>query len=145
MTTYSSPEVTLKADASTVFSKISNLENLRTMLDKVSPDKIPADKRQMFDNIKITADSIEVPGGPMGSLIFRVVEKRPPELIKLNGEGIPIAMSLAMHVKPEGETESKARVDIEIDIPVMLKPMVGGQIQKMANQFGEVLGAIPFA
>lgn len=144
MTTYSSGKVNFPASAEAVYDKLSNLENLKSLLDKVPADKVPEDKRQMFENLKITPNSIEVPGGPMGNLVFRVTEKVAPTLIKLTGEGIPIALSLDMHIEPVSENSSSAKVDINIDIPAMLKPMVGGQIQKMANQFGEVLGAIPF-
>lgn len=145
MTTYSSKEVILPASAEVVFDKLSNLENLRSLLDKVPADKVPEDKRQMFENINITSDSIEVPGGPMGNLKFRVTEKTAPSFIKLTGEGMPIEMNIAMTVKPVSDTSSLAKVDFNIDIPALLKPMVGGQIQKMADQFGNVLGAIPFA
>ena len=145
MSVYSSEEIKLNAPASSVYDKLSNLENLRGMLDKVPADRIPEDKRQMFENIKITPDTIEVPGGPMGNLVFRVVEKESPKLIRLKGEGIPIEMALVLHIKPLTDTTSGAKVDIDINIPAMLKPMIGGQIQKIANQFGEVLGAIPFA
>lgn len=99
----------------------------------------------MFENIKITPDTIEVPGGPMGNLVFRVTERKAPSMIKLNGEGIPIEMALVLHVSPLTDTTSSANVDIDINLPAMLKPMVGGQIQKIANQFGDVLKAIPFS
>ena len=145
MAIYSSGEVNLNASAPNVFDKLSNLENLQGMLDKVPADRIPEDKRQMFENIKITPDTIEVPGGPMGNLIFRVTERIAPSLIKLKGEGIPIEMALILHLTPISDSSSSAKVDVDINLPAMLKPMVGGQIQKIANQFGEVLGAIPFA
>lgn len=145
MSVYSSGNVVLNAPAASVFDKLSNLENLRSLLDKVPADKVPEDKRQMFENIKITPDTIEVPGGPMGNLVFRVTERIAPSMIKLKGEGIPIEMALVLHVTPVTETTSSANVDIDINIPAMLKPMVGGQIQKIANQFGDVLGAIPFS
>ncbi|MCH5225889.1 MAG: SRPBCC family protein [Muribaculaceae bacterium] len=145
MAVYSSGEVALNAPAQTVFSKLSNLENLKGMLEKVPADRIPDDKRQMFENLKITSDTIEVPGGPMGSLTFRVVERKSPSLIKLKGEGIPMDMSLAMHLKEKSEETSSAKVELDIDIPMMLRPMIGGQIQKIADQFGQVLGSIPFA
>ena len=145
MSTYSSGNVTLNAPATAVFDKLSNLENLKGLLDKVPADRVPEDKRQMFENIRITPDTIEVPGGPMGNLLFRVTERVAPSLIKLKGEGIPVEMALVLHVKPLSDTTSSANVDIDINIPAMLKPMVGGQIQKIANQFGDVLGAIPFA
>lgn len=145
MSVYSSGNVTLNASAESVFDKLSNLENLQGLLDKVPADRVPEDKRQMFENIKITHDTIEVPGGPMGNLVFRVTERKAPSTIRLKGEGIPIEMALVLNVKPLTETTSSANVDIDINIPAMLKPMVGGQIQKIANQFGDVLGAIPFS
>lgn len=144
MAKYSSEKRTINAPAEVIFEKLSNLENLKGMLDKVPADRIPEDKRQMFENIKITPDTIEVPGAPMGNLVFRVVERKAPTMIKLNGEGIPIAMSLTLHITPITAETSSTQVDIDIDIPAMLKPMVGGQIQKIADQFGQVLGAIPF-
>lgn len=145
MAIYNSAEVSLHAPAETVFEKLSNLENLRSLLDKVPADQIPEDKRQMFDSIKITPDTISVPGGPVGALTFRVKEKVAPTLIKLDGEGAPVAMSLAMHITPDGAEYSRAKVVIDIAIPAMLKPMVNGPLQQMANQFSQVLKAIPFS
>ena len=145
MAKYSSGNIKLNGSAQAVYDKLSNLENLQGMLNKVPADKIPEDKRQIFENIKITPDTIEVPGGPMGNLVFRVTERKAPSLIKLNGEGIPVEMSLALHIEPINSESSSANVDIDINIPAMLKPMIVGQIQKIADQFGDVLGAIPFA
>lgn len=143
MATYTSPEVTLQASAETVFNKLSNLENLKSLLEKLPQDQIPEDKREVFNNMTITPDSLSIPG-PMGNLTFRVTEKVSPTLIRLTGEGSPVPISLGMKIKPESENTSKAKVDIELEIPAMLKPMVGGHIQKMADQFGQVLTAIPF-
>ena len=145
MAKYNSEDVLLHAPAEAVYSKLSNLENLRSLLEKIPADKIPADKMEMFKSITITPDAITVPGGPVGSLTFRVKEKVEPSLIRLVGEGSPVPLSLAMHITPDTELSSKAKVVIDIDIPAMLKPMVGGHIQKMVDQFGQVLRAIPFA
>ena len=144
MTTYSSPDINLPASADAVFAKLSNLENLQELLNKVPADKIPEDKRQMYENIKITPDTIELPGGPMGNLTFRVTKREVPSLISLTGEGVPITMSIDFRITPLSESASTGKVDFNLDIPALLKPMIGGQIQKMANQFGDVLGAIPF-
>ena len=80
----------------------------------------------------------------MGALTFRVSEKVEPSLIRLTGEGSPVPLTLSMHIIPDGPT-CKAKAEIDIAIPAMLKPMVGGHIQKMADQFSQVLRAIPFA
>jgi len=145
MANYKSQPVTLSASATSVFSKFSNLENLRSLLEKVPADKIPADKREMFDNISITHDSISVPAGPVGNLTFRVVEKIEPSFIKLDAENSPIPLTMSLHISPTTAGSCTAFADIDISLPPMLKPMVGGHIQKMADQFGQVLKSIPFA
>lgn len=145
MANYNSQPVTLSASAESVYSKFSNLDNLRSLLEKVPADRIPADKRALFDSIEITPDSISVPAGPAGTLTFKVVEKTEPSLIKLAAGNSPVPLTLTMHISPETDASCSAKVDIDIDLPPMLKPMVGGHIQKMADQFGQVLKAIPFA
>lgn len=145
MAIFKSGEVSLHAPADTVFTKLSNLENLRSLLDKVPADQIPDDKRQMFESITITPDTITVPGGPVGALTFRVKERISPSLIKLEGEGAPVALNLLMHIEPAGAEYSRAQVEIDIAIPAMLKPMVSGPLQQMADQFSQVLKAIPFS
>lgn len=145
MAIYSSDSVTLSSSAENVYSKFSNLENLRALLDKVPADSIPEDKRAMYESITITPDSITVPGGPVGSLSFKVVEKREPSLIRLNGEGSPVPLTLSMNITPVNADSCTVKVDIDIALPAMLKPMVGGHIQKMADQFSQVLKAIPLS
>lgn len=145
MAKYNSGDVTIQAPATTVYEKLSNLENLRSLLEKVPADKIPSDKMEMFNNITITPDTICVPGGPVGSLTFRLVEKVEPSLIKLNGEGSPVPLSLSLNIISETPASCRANVDIDIAIPPMLKPMIGGTIQKMADQFAQVLKAVPFS
>lgn len=145
MSVYKSEKVDLSASAETVFNKLSNLENLRALLGNVSPESVPEDKREMFESIEITPDSISVPAGPVGNLTFRVVEKREPSLIELAAENSPIPLSLAMNLMPLTDCSCEAQVAIDIKLPPMLAPMVGGHIQKMADQFGQVLKAIPFS
>lgn len=144
MALYNSGEVRLGASAEKVYSKLSDLENLRSLLENVPVDKIPEDKRGLFESIVLTSDSISVPAGPVGALTFRVKEKREPSYIRLDAENSPMPMSLAMNLTPDGADACLAKVDIDIAIPPMLKPMIGGQLQKMADQFGQVLQAIPF-
>lgn len=143
MAVYKCEPVTLNAPADKVYDKLSNLENLKGLLARVPSSNIPEDKRAMFDNIEITPDSITVPGGPVGTLTFKVVEKIEPVLIKLAGEGSPIPLTLAMHIERAIDSKSQAWVEIDINLPPMLKPMVSGPLQKMADQFGQVLQAIP--
>ena len=135
MATYSSEEVRLNYPAEKVFEKLSNMENLRSLLAKVPASSIPDDKRQMFESLDITPDSITIPGGPVGALKLR----KSPALVKLSGEGTPVPLDVLLHITPDGEGACRARIDFDIAIPAMLKPMVNGPLTQMTSQMGDVL------
>lgn len=145
MAVYKSEEVPLKASAENVFSRLSDFDSLRALLAQVPADQIPADKREMFDSIKLTGDSIELPGGPVGAIRLKVVEKTSPSRIRLVGEGTPVPLSLQLDINPVDEDSCRAMAQVDIQIPAMLRPMISGPMQKMTEQFAHVLRSIPFS
>ena len=145
MATYKSDEVPLKASAQSVFDRLSDFESLKGLLSNVPADQIPADKREMFDSIKLTKDSIELPGGPVGSIRLKVVEKTAPTCIRLKGEGTPVPLSLQLDIHPVDDASCRAIAKVDLEIPAMLRPMISGPMQKMTEQFAQVLRSIPFS
>lgn len=145
MATYKSDEVALKASAESVFSRLSNLESLRSLLEQIPADQIPTDKKEMFDSIHLTQDSIELPGGPVGSIKLRVTERTAPSRITLKGEGTPVPLQLQLDIHPVDDASCRAQAKVDIEIPAMLRPMISGPMQKMTEQFATVLRSIPFS
>lgn len=144
MAKYKSEEVPLKASAQNVFQRLSNLGSLKSMLADLPADQIPADKRDILENIKLSDDCIELPGGPVGSIRLRVVEQKAPVCIRLKGEGTPVPLGLQLNVIPVDDASCRAMAEVDIDIPAMLRPMIAGPMQKMTEQFAQVLRSIPF-
>lgn len=144
MSSHKSEKVTLKASAEKVFSKLSNLEGLGELLKNVPLDQVPADQRGMLEQVKVTPDTISFPAGPVGELTLAVAEKEDPTLIRLEGRGTPVPVSLAMHISPLTPDLCEAYVEIDVKVPMMLAPMIGGTVQKMADQFANMLRQIPF-
>lgn len=144
MTTIKSDKTQINASAETVFNKLSNLENLKELLDKIPQDKIPEDKKDLFDSLEITSDSITIKGGPTGAITLRVSDRLPNSLIRLEGEQTPVPLAMQLEIEPEGAENCTVQVAINLEIPAMLKPMVSGPLKKMVDQFAVVLKAIPF-
>ncbi len=144
MATYRSDDVTLGAPADKVFGKLDNLQGLGDMIKNAPAEQIPADKRDMLEKIEVTADTISFPAGPMGAITLRKTLSMSPTLIKLEGQGTPVPMSLSLHIVPLGEIACTAYEEIELQIPAMLKPMVNGPLQKMTAEFANMLRAVPF-
>lgn len=144
MTTIKSDKKTIHASAEKVFDKLSNLENLKPLLERVPLDQIPEDKREMFERLEVTSDTISLPGGPVGDVKLRVSDRLPYSLIQLSGEGTPVPLLMRLELEEKGADECEVQVSVSLDIPLMIKPMVSGPLKKVVDQFAQVLGAIPF-
>lgn len=147
MAEFKSEKKALNVSAETAFDKLKSPGALRPLLDKIPADQIPADKRAMFEQIQLTDDSITLPGGPMGSVTLRVANLERPSRIELRGEGVPVELVLRLDLTPTGEDSSEAQVSIILGVPKMLESMLlssmGGTLQKIVNQFADVLTSVP--
>lgn len=144
MAEFKSEETPIKASAEAVFNKLSNLEGLKDLLDKVPQDQIPADQLDLFNQVRITPDTISFPAGPVGELTLRLTETVAPVFIKLEGQGGPVPMALMLNIHPATEISCSVQVVIDLQIPAMLKPMVSGPLNKMVGQFATMLRNLPF-
>lgn len=134
----------INAPAEVVYQKLSNLTNIKNLLASIPESAIPADKKEMFDSVEITEDSIIFPAGPVGNITMKITRKEEPTLIHLEGIGTPVALSLELQIGILSSSQCEAATVIDIAIPPMLKPMIGGTMQKMADQFTQVIGALKY-
>ncbi len=142
MANFQSPVANINAPAQVVFDRLSNLNNLKELMARVPEDRIPADQRDMFNAVKVDADSITFPAGPVGEITLRMAEKIEPKLIKLVGVGTPVDLSLSLDIDDVDESHSTGRVNVDVAIPAMLKPMVAGPLNKLVTQFAQLLPAV---
>lgn len=144
MTTIKSEKTPINASAQKVFEKISNLDNLKPLLEQIPKEQIPADKRDMFEKLKITSDSITIPAGPVGEIRLMITDLMPYSLIQLTGEGSPIPLTMQMEIDSTGSDSCDVVVSISLEVPAMIKPMISGPVKRIVDQFAQVLKAIPF-
>lgn len=142
MANFKSPATDINASAQVVFDRLSDLNNLKELMAKVPEDKIPADQRDMFNAVRIDADSITFPAGPVGDIKLQMAEKISPSLIKLIGVGTPVDLSLSLELNPTDEDRTTGTVNVDIAIPAMLKPMVAGPLNNLVSQFAQLLPAV---
>lgn len=139
MATYKSSKTELEWSAEKAFERFSNPENLKNVIANLPADKIDENQRKQLEQIELTPDSITLPGGPVGSISLRISERECPTLVRFTGEGTPVPLKLDFKITPVDDAHCDAQVVLEIDIPMMLKPMVNGPLQKMVDQFGELM------
>ena len=106
--------------------------------------KISAPAEKVFEKVRVTADTISIPAGPVGEITLRITDRLPYSLIQLTGESTPVPMNLQLEIEPQGADACEVQVAFNLEIPVMLKPMVQGPLKKVADQFAQVMTQIPF-
>lgn len=144
MVEYKSEIISLAYPAENVFNRLSNLEGLGDLLRNVPLDQVPEEQRGLLEQVRVTADTISFPAGPVGELTLALTELTDPTLIRLEGQGTPVPMQLSMHITPLTPDTCEAYVVIGVQIPMMARPLVSGPLQKMATQFGQMLRGIRF-
>lgn len=119
-----------------VYGTLSNLENI----DKVR-DRIPADK---LNDLTFDRDSVSVSVPPVGSITLGIIEREEPKCVKFEARNSPVPFNLWIQILPVTDTTSKMKVTVKADIPMFLKPMLGGKLEDGVDKIADALAAIPY-
>lgn len=102
---------------------------------------IPQEVRDKVGNVRFDADSITIEAAPVGEITLEVVERIAPTRVKLQAKSSPVPMNLLIELDPKSADSTAVVTSIDVDIPMFLRPMVGGKMQEAADKFGELIGS----
>lgn len=160
MTKYESKVKQIAAPVEVVYAKLSNLENLRPIIEnaqdnealKAQIEAAGQDPSQLeaLKDVRLTADSIAIPAPMIGELSLRIIEREENKTIKFETEQSPINANLWIQVLPYGDEYmscgrcTKMRVTLKADLNPMIKMMVGKKIEGGIDKFADMLAMIPY-
>lgn len=137
MATYKSSPQTVNRSAETLFDRFSDLSILQNSLEGLTEEQ-----RKQIGDVKFTADSISIVTPQVGEIAFQVTERVRPSKVVFGTKSSPVPLTMAVDIKPVGEESSEVTTIIDVDIPAMLRPLVGPQLQKAAEKFGELISGL---
>ncbi|MCM1336469.1 MAG: hypothetical protein NC187_05475 [Candidatus Amulumruptor caecigallinarius] len=138
MSVYSSKQATLDASQSAAYEKISNLGSYQAILDSM-----PEELRKQAGDVHFTDDSVIINATPVGEMRFDVTRRQAPDTVELTAANAPVPMKLSLNLTPGESADScMLRTDIDIDIPAIMRPMVGGKMQEAAQQMTDLVARI---
>lgn len=136
MAKFTSKPTVVNTPAQAVADKFADLSRFQATLDAV-----PAEERAKIGDVRLTTDSIIMNTPQVGEIVLKVTD-RTPERVALQAVGSPVPMALTVDIEPEGDQASRLTTSIEVEIPAMLKPMIGGTLQKAADSFGQLMSRL---
>ena len=122
--------------AAELAEKFSDFRGMQTRLDEM-----PADERDRIGDVSFTQDSIVITTPQVGAITLRATERTSDHVV-MQAEGSPVPMSITVERKPVGANETEVVGKIDVEIPVMLKALVGPALQKAVDQFGEIFAKL---
>lgn len=136
MAKYTSPATVINKPAAELVARFADFTAMQTALDALG-----SQERAKVGDVAFTRDTIKITTPQVGDIVLRATE-RTPDRIKLEAENSPVPMSLTVDFKAINEAATEVIGAIDVDIPMMLKPMVGPALQKAADQFGTLFARL---
>ncbi len=130
---YKSRAVTINRPATYIVDKFADLTSFGEAVER-----IPAAERAKLGDITFDKDSITLNTSQVGKIVFNVV-RRDPERIEMDAVGAPVPLKLFVDLTDKGDETTEIITAVDVDIPPMLRPFVGGVLQKAVDQIGDML------
>lgn len=142
MESYKSNKVVIDYNINVIYNKLSDPRVFKAHLDE-NIDRLPQDAREHLDKVKFEDDGISIES-PMGALKLSVAESVEPSLVKYTALQSPVPFGLTVNLEPIDDSHTGSVTEINIELPMMLRAMVGGKLKDGAKQLGEVIAKLPF-
>ncbi|HRF68268.1 MAG TPA: hypothetical protein PK430_03515 [Muribaculum sp.] len=139
MTTYSSKPATLDMPVETVYKHISDIAAYQEKINGL-PDEI----KQKIGNVTFADDKITIKGAPMGDIELVVSERVENKRMALNAMNSPVPIIMSINLDEQGTGKTQVVTSIDVEMPAILKPMVGPKLQEAAEKFGDMIKNLAF-
>ena len=119
-----------------VFAKLSDLNNLESVRDRLPADKV--------ESLSFDSDSVSVNVPPVGDISFRIIEREKPKCIKFETEQSPVPLNLWIQLLPVSEDSCKMKLTIKAELNPFIKGMVSGPLQEGLEKIAETLSMLDY-
>ena len=134
---YESAVTKVVASAAQIYSVFSNLKNLERVKDLIPKDKV--------QELEIEDESVRMKVDGLGQKItILIVDKTENEVIKYGAEGIPMEMNFWIQMKEVAPMDTRIKLTLKADIPMMFKMMLDKKIQQGIDQAAAMIAQLPF-
>ncbi len=136
MATYKAKPINIEKSADFIADQFADLTRLQAALDN-----LPAEERAKVGDVQFTPDAIVMQTKQVGEIKFQVKERSPRRVAFVAG-GLPMPVVMAVDMQPLAAESTQVEASLDIDIPAMLRPMVGGTMQKAVDQFSDLISKL---
>lgn len=136
MTTFESNVKQVQAPQGTVYAKLSDLNNLAQVKDRLPEHKV---KNMTFDT-----DTLSMQAPPIGTITLKIVAREPESCITFGTTSSPLPFDLQILISPVSETECQLKLVINMEVNPFIKNMIQRPLQDGLEKMADLLAMIPY-
>ncbi len=136
-TKYESKITTSTCNADSIFAVMSDLRNIEKVKGLIPEDKV--------QEIEAEEDFVRFKVDGLGQKIkIAIVDREHNQTIKFALQNMPMEMNFWIQLKQVAEHDTKLKLTIKADLPMMFKMMLEKKLQEGLDQAAEMLAQMPF-
>ncbi|NCC10075.1 MAG: SRPBCC family protein [Bacteroidia bacterium] len=136
MAKFESSIKTISSSQERVYEKLSDLNNLEAVKDRLPQDKVK--------DISFDTDTLSFNVAPVGQLTLKIIEREPCKCIKFESVNSPLPFNLWIQLVPVTDQECKIRLTINVEINPFMKAMVQKPLQDGLEKMVEMLSMVQY-
>ncbi len=137
-TKYESKITSAPCSAQQIYRVLSNLQNLERVRDMIPKDKIQEMEIEP-DRVRMKVD------GLAQKITIAIVDRIENDTVKFGAEGIPMDANFWIQLKELAPNDTRIKLTVKADIPMMFKMMIGKKLQDGLDQAADMLAQFPYA
>lgn len=137
-TKYESKITSAPCSAQQIYRIMSNLQNLERVRDMIPKDKIQEMEIEP-DRVRIKVD------GLAQKITIAIVDRIENDTVKFGAEGIPMDANFWIQLKELAPNDTRIKLTVKADIPMMFKMMIGKKLQDGLDQAADMLAQFPYS
>lgn len=123
--------------AAQIYRVVSDLRNIERVRDMIPKDKIQ-EMEVEEDRIRLKVD------GLAQKITFAIVDRIENDTVKFGVEGIPMEANFWIQLKEVAPGDTRIKLTLKADIPMMFKMMIGSKLQTGLDQASEMMAKFPY-
>lgn len=136
MTKFESPVKQIPFSQERVYGKLSDLNNLEAVKDRLPEDKVK--------DISFDSDTLSFSVSPVGKVTLRIIEREPCKCIKFETVSSPLPFNMWIQLVATGDESCKLKVTIGMELNPFMKAMVQKPLQEGLEKMADMLAMIQY-
>jgi len=119
-----------------VYAKLSDLNNLESIKDKVPSDKI---SEFSFDK-----DSVSFNLSPVGNISLKIIDRNINKCIKFETITSPIPLNLWIQLLPVEDNQCKLKMTVKMELNPFIKGMISKPVKEGLEKIADMIAMIKY-